>query len=85
MNSIFSRVMNAYLLVPLGRGGRGGYPSGNGVKNCGLWWPEEASEGIGPKLPLLLPPRWRLCLGCWYGEETTSGDEGGVGWLTGHY
>ena len=33
-----------YLLLSLGRGG---CPSGDGVRNCGLWWTKEASEGVG--------------------------------------
>ena len=34
----------SYLLIPLGRGGRGGSSSHCGVENGGLWWPEWASE-----------------------------------------
>ena len=36
-----------YLIVPLGRGGRVGCPSGGGVGNGDLWWLEEASKGVG--------------------------------------
>ena len=45
MNSVDFRVQReAYLLVSLGRGGRGDDSCGGGVVNGGLWWPEEASE-----------------------------------------
>ena len=36
-----------YLLVPLGRVGRGDDSCRGGVVNGGLWWPEEASEVAG--------------------------------------
>ena len=34
------------MLVPLGRGGRGKYPSSGGGVNGGLWWSEEASKNV---------------------------------------
>ena len=36
-----------YLLIPLGRGRRGGSSGRGGVRNDGLWWPDGASEAGG--------------------------------------
>ena len=36
-----------YLLVPLGRGGRGDDSGRGGVVNGGLWWLEGASKVVG--------------------------------------
>jgi hypothetical protein len=69
MNSVDFRVQrNMYLLVPLGRGGRGGCSSSGGVGNGGLWWPEWSSEGDGLALlssGLCLFLRWRGQLSSW--------------------
>ena len=37
-----------HLLLPPGRGGRGGCPYGGGIENGGLWRPEEALEVSDP-------------------------------------
>ena len=70
----------AYLLIPLGRGGRGGSSCRGGVRNGGLRWPEWTSKSdlsaLLKRLELLLPsPKPRL--GCWNGEGA-SGDDGEV-------
>ena len=72
----------------MGRGGRGGCPSGVGVGNGGLWRSEERSEGVGFILQLLLPsllPLQRVWLGFWWGGEAPGDDEGGVGWSVSHF
>ena len=72
------------MMAPLGRGGRGEYPSGGGVANGGLWWPEGASKVAGISVEVAATVvaaspkngvRFLVC-GEFYGD-----DKGGNGWL----
>ena len=74
---VFQVWRNVYLLVPLGKGGRGDDPCRGGVVNGGLWLLEEVSKGAGLALQLLSPsllPCRRLWLSCDCRGEACGGD-----------
>ena len=74
---IFRVWRNAYLFIPLGRGGRGDSSGRCFVEDGGLWWPEWSSEasghvaGDGIFLPKTLPEMMAEFLGIWvaYGGD----------------